>query len=242
MHLTMGLYPDSKCCIMNYMEGKNTEPVRRNETILDGVLVVKSLDDIKRIVFNLNANQDAPVAILYEQIPGEPLSSSLFIEVARSRYGTTVPLILVASEHTLQYQRTDFLNAGGDYVIPYEDYPIVPKMIEAYKKKRSMREQVKKEENFEPFNGFILDTRSKKLFIHNQEISITGQEYRTLEILVKKQGSPVKKSDFIDSLNRQLSRKVLSVIIHRLRAKIKPFQIKTLVNYGYQLVNNSSED
>lgn len=87
-----------------------------------------------------------------------------------------------------------------------------------------------------------LDTSSKRVTVHGEEVELTAYEYKTLEYLMLHLDQVVSKSELTDHLYAQdydRDSNVLEVFIRRLRQKLDPAQtlqpIDTVRGQGYRL-------
>lgn len=91
------------------------------------------------------------------------------------------------------------------------------------------------------FGPLLIDTTSRTVSCHNELVSLTSYEYRTLEYLVLHAGKTVSKSELTEHLYHQdydRDSNVLEVFVRRLRQKLDPEQtlqpITTVRGMGYR--------
>lgn len=93
------------------------------------------------------------------------------------------------------------------------------------------------------FGPFVLDTGARTLMRDDEEIKLTGYEYRTIQYLMLHAGETVSKTELTEHLYHQdydRDSNVLEVFIRRLRQKLDPDQtlqpIQTVRGLGYRFV------
>jgi two-component system response regulator PhoP len=90
-------------------------------------------------------------------------------------------------------------------------------------------------------NGYSLNTAEQRLLHNEQEIVLTGHEYRVVEYLMSHQGQVISKTELTEHIYDQdfdRDSNVLEVFIGRLRKKLDPDgshkPIETLRGRGYR--------
>ena len=90
-----------------------------------------------------------------------------------------------------------------------------------------------------------VNTRSQQVWVHDQEVTLTGYEYRVLEYLMVNPQKVISKSELTEHIYDQdfdLDSNVIEVFVLRLRKKIDPdgtlAPIETLRGRGYRLRSN----
>lgn len=90
-----------------------------------------------------------------------------------------------------------------------------------------------------------VNTRSQQVWVHDQEVTLTGYEYRVLEYLMVNPQKVISKSELTEHIYDQdfdLDSNVIEVFVLRLRKKIDPdgtlTPIETLRGRGYRLRSN----
>lgn len=91
------------------------------------------------------------------------------------------------------------------------------------------------------FGPLTLDTVSRVVFLHDEEVRLTSYEYRTVEYLMLNAGKTISKAELTEHLYHQdfdRDSNVLEVFIRRLRQKLDPDQslqpILTVRGLGYR--------
>ncbi|MCL4158989.1 UNVERIFIED_CONTAM: hypothetical protein GTU68_023316 [Idotea baltica] len=99
------------------------------------------------------------------------------------------------------------------------------------------------------FGRLIIDTRTQKVSVDNQDIELTAYEYRVLSYLGTHAGSVISKNKLLDHLYEEESNpdpNVVEVFIRRLRQKLDKDKtlnpIETLRGRGYRLALDRERD
>lgn len=84
-----------------------------------------------------------------------------------------------------------------------------------------------------------LDTRSGRVALDGQPVSLTGHEFRLLEYLMHRPGTVVSRTELTEHIYAQefdRDSNTIEVFIARLRRKLPPDSIETVRGMGYRLV------
>lgn len=84
----------------------------------------------------------------------------------------------------------------------------------------------------------LLDTRSSRVSVHGEPLSLTSHEYRVLAYLMQHVGEIVSRSALIEHIYAQdfeRDSNTVEVFIGRLRKKLPPGLIETVRGLGYRL-------
>jgi len=87
--------------------------------------------------------------------------------------------------------------------------------------------------------ALALDTRSGRVTLDGQPVSLTSHEYRLLAYLMHRPGSVVSRAELTEHLYAQdfdRDSNTIEVFIARLRKKLPPETIETVRGLGYRLV------
>lgn len=85
----------------------------------------------------------------------------------------------------------------------------------------------------------LLDTRSGRVTIAGQPVSLTSHEYKVLAYLMHRPGSVVSRTDLTEHIYAQdfdRDSNTIEVFVGRLRKKLPPELIETVRGQGYRLV------
>ncbi len=86
--------------------------------------------------------------------------------------------------------------------------------------------------------ALALDTRSSRVTLHGQPVSLTSHEYRLLSYLMHRPGTVVSRTELTEHLYAQdfdRDSNTIEVFIGRLRRKLPPDLIETVRGMGYRL-------
>ena len=87
----------------------------------------------------------------------------------------------------------------------------------------------------------LLDTRSGRVTLAGQPVSLTSHEYKVLAYLMHRPGSVVSRSDLTEHIYAQdfdRDSNTIEVFVGRLRKKLPPELIETVRGQGYRLVKS----
>jgi len=87
--------------------------------------------------------------------------------------------------------------------------------------------------------GLTLDTRSNRVTLAGQPVSLTSHEFRLLSYLMHRPGSVVSRTELTEHIYAQdfdRDSNTIEVFIGRLRRKLPPQAIETVRGMGYRLV------
>jgi DNA-binding response OmpR family regulator len=110
-------------------------------------------------------------------------------------------------------------------------------------KRRARRHRVGRHTNARPDAiGFLnhgslrLDVQGRRAFLAGRGLNLTAKEVSLLEALLRHSGTWRHKRTLVRLLGDDLvSPNAIEVLVHRLRQKIKPIEIRTGRNLGYML-------
>jgi len=128
------------------------------------------------------------------------------------------------------------LETGAD---DYIAKPFEPRELELRIRNILNKKSTKAKKNTLQLNNILLDLRSGTIKGINQDLSLSGNEIKILEILSSKPGEPFQRDYLINALGFNQER-TLDVCINRLRKKIEknpkvPKYLKTKRGSGYVL-------
>ena len=86
--------------------------------------------------------------------------------------------------------------------------------------------------------GVELDTRSRRVSVHNQAVTLTSHEYKILAYLMHRPDQIVSRTELSEHIYTQDSDRdsnTIEVFIGRLRKKLPPNMIETVRGMGYRL-------
>src|ERR1700694_620403 len=162
------------------------------------------------------------------------------MEVCRSirASGCSVPILMVTARDAVE-ARIEGLDCGADdYLVKPFDFGELLARLRALIRRGSrpiLAERVS-------LGGLVLDTRGRRAWMCDREVSLTAKEYALLEYLLRRAGDVVSRGDIAehvwDEYYDPLSN-VVDVYIQRLRRKLdapgRESLIRTRRGEGYQL-------
>ncbi len=83
-----------------------------------------------------------------------------------------------------------------------------------------------------------LDTRSGRVLLNGQPVSVTGHEFKVLDYLMHRPGQIVSRTELTEHIYAQdfdRDSNTIEVFVGRLRKKLTPYLIETVRGQGYRL-------
>lgn len=148
--------------------------------------------------------------------------------------GRTMPVLILTSRDNW-HEKVAGIDAGAD------DYLAKPfHMEELLARLRALIRRSGGHASAELLCGpLLLDTRSSRVSVDGQTLTLTSHEFRVLDYLMHHQGKIVTRSDLIEHIYAQdfdRDSNTVEVFIARLRKKLPPGLIETERGLGYRLV------
>lgn len=148
--------------------------------------------------------------------------------------GRTMPVLILTARDNW-HDKVTGMDAGAD------DYLAKPfHMEELLARLRALIRRASGHASPELICGPLsLDTRSNRVLVDGQPLSLTSHEYRVLAYLMHHQGKAVSGSELTEHIYAQdfdRDSNTIQVFIARLRKKLPPGLIETLRGLGYRLV------
>jgi DNA-binding response OmpR family regulator len=157
--------------------------------------------------------------------------------------GCAVPILMVTARDAVT-ARIEGLDCGADdYLIkPFDFGELLARLRALVRRGRHplLPDRV-------AIGDLLLDTRARRIWVREREVSLTAKEYALLEYLVRRAGDVVSRGDIAEHVwdeHYDPLSNVVDVYIQRLRRKLdRPGQdsvIRTRRGEGYQLTNDSA--
>ncbi len=149
------------------------------------------------------------------------------------------PIVFFTANDTEEDMIKGFERGCDDYIVKPFSMDVLKLKINAI-----LKRSVEIEKWIFKYKDLKIDFESRKVFIKEKEVNLTGTEYKLLELLSKNKGRAVTKEIILEKLwdsNRNyVDENTISVNIRRLRKKIEedaknPRYIITLFGIGYIL-------
>ena len=158
---------------------------------------------------------------------------------SKIRTKSKVPIIFVTSRNNSMDELNGIMLGGDDYIEKPYNVPILLARIQNLLKRTYDRE---KNESKLEYKGIELDILKSQIQFKEKEVELTKTEMKTLYYLFKHSDQIVPRADIIDYLwdnEVYADDNSLSVIITRLREKLKEIGVENLIEtkrgQGYKL-------
>jgi two-component system response regulator PhoP len=193
---------------------------------------VEECEEGKEALF-LGTEYEFDIAVVDLGLPG--LSGLDVIKGWREAHRDFPVLILTARGHW--QDKVEGLESGADdYLVkPFQPEELIARLNALVRRAAG---HAKPRLTFGPL---MLDTVSRVVRLHDEEVRLTSYEYRTVEYLMMNAGKTISKTELTEHLYHQdfdRDSNVLEVFIRRLRQKLDPDQriqpILTVRGLGYR--------
>ena len=158
---------------------------------------------------------------------------------SKIRTKSKIPIIFVTSRNNSMDELNGIILGGDDYIEKPYNVPILLARIQNLLKRTYDREE---NESRLEYKGIELDILKSQIYFQYKEIELTKTEIKTLYYLFKHSDKIVPRADIIDYLwdnEVYADDNSLSVIITRLREKLKEIGVENLIEtkrgQGYKL-------
>ncbi len=175
--------------------------------------------------------EGAKLIILDIMLPG----MDGFAVCGRIRQKADVPILIVSAKDSKEDQLNGLVLGADDYIEkPYDIDILIAKVKGIFKRRYSKEEFV---------DGAIrIDKVGRKLYLEEQEISVTAKELELLIYLMENKGKVISKEELFNKvwgIDSESEQQTLTVHIKWLREKLekdpkKPVHIQTVWGIGYR--------
>lgn len=175
--------------------------------------------------------EGAKLIILDIMLPG----MDGFAVCGRIRQKADVPILIVSAKDSKEDQLNGLMLGADDYIEkPYDIDILIAKVKGIFKRRYSKEELV---------DGAIrIDKVGRKLYLEEQEISVTAKELELLIYLMENKGKVISKEELFNKvwgIDSESEQQTLTVHIKWLREKLekdpkKPVHIQTVWGIGYR--------
>lgn len=159
---------------------------------------------------------------------------------SKIRAKSKVPIIFVTSRNNSMDELKGIMLGGDDYIEKPYNVPILLARIKNLLNRTYLEERESKIE----YKGITLEVLKSKITYNKKEIELTKTEIKTLHYLFKNKDKIIPRADIIDFLwdnEVYADDNSLSVIVTRLREKLKEIGIENLIEtkrgQGYKIWN-----
>ena len=171
-----------------------------------------------------------------------PLKDGFAVCRAVREAGSAVPILMLTARDAVEY-RIEGLDAGADdYLVkPFDFGELLARLRALIRRGRHplLPERIS-------VGTIHLDTRGRRVWMRDREVSFTAKEYALLEYLVRRAGDVVSRADISEHVwdeHYDALSNVVDVYVQRLRRKLDraghDSVIRTRRGEGYQLVAES---
>lgn len=175
--------------------------------------------------------EGAKLIILDIMLPG----MDGFAVCSRIRQKADVPILIVSAKDSKEDQLNGLMLGADDYIEkPYDIDILIAKVKGIFRRRYSKEELV---------DGAIrIDKVGRKLYLEEQEISVTAKELELLIYLMENKGKVIPKEELFNKvwgIDSESEQQTLTVHIKWLREKLekdpkKPVHIQTVWGIGYR--------
>ena len=150
------------------------------------------------------------------------------------KLGLLTPILMISADNDWS-EKVECLNAGADdYVVK----PVVIAELLARMAVLNRRVSMLPRTTLLQAAGLKLDPDVHKVDVEGREITLSLMEYRLLELLMKRRGRPLSKSEAMNvlyALDEERDENAIEAIVSRVRRKIGAHRIVNQRGLGYAL-------
>lgn len=148
--------------------------------------------------------------------------------------GTTMPVLILTARDSW-HEKVAGIDAGADDYLakPFHMEELLARLRALIRRAQGLASPLLR------CGGLTLDTRSSRVVLDGQPISLTSHEYRLLAYLMHRPGSVVSRTELTEHMYAQdfdRDSNTIEVFVGRLRKKLPPGAIETVRGMGYRLV------
>ena len=194
------------------------------------VKVISEFENVENKIIE----EQAHLVLLDINLPGK----NGFEICSKVRSKSKIPIIFVTSRNNSMDELKGIMLGGDDYIEKPYNVPILLARIKNLLNRTYLEERESKIE----YKGITLEVLKSKITYNKKEIELTKTEIKTLHYLFKNKDKIIPRADIIDFLwdnEVYADDNSLSVIITRLREKLKEIGIENLIEtkrgQGYKI-------
>jgi len=142
-----------------------------------------------------------------------------------------IPVIILSARSTVEDKVAGLDEGANDYLAK----PFQFKELEA-RVRALLRRNFKTSDTIIAIDNIKVDTATKRIFVHDNEINLTKREYAIIECLFLRRGEAIAPADFISQIwesDNEDSFNSLKVHLSTLRKKLPTGLIKNIRGQGY---------
>ncbi len=165
---------------------------------------------------------------------GLPVLDGLSVLEHWRAQGRTMPVLILTARDRWHDKVTGIDAGADDYLTkPFHTEELLARVRALIRRAQGLASPLLK-------NGAIeLDTRSGRVSLEGEPVSLTSHEFRLLSYLMHRVGSVVSRTELTEHMYAQdfdRDSNTIEVFVGRLRRKLPPDSIETLRGMGYRLV------
>ncbi len=179
----------------------------------------------------LGASESVDVVVLDL---GLPLLDGLSVLKRWREAGLNLPVLILTARDSW-HEKVAGIDAGADDYLakPFHMEELLARLRALIRRAQGLASPLLR------CGALTLDTRSSRVTLNGQPISLTSQEFRLLSYLMHRPDSVVSRTELTEHLYAQdfdRDSNTIEVFVGRLRRKLPPDTIETVRGMGYRLV------
>ena len=157
-------------------------------------------------------------------------------EVAKAiRKKSNVPIIMLTALGDEKDQVKGFDLGIDDYITKPFSFEILIKRVEAVLRRSSADKMAT---NIYTFNELRIDCNSYKVYVNNEEVTLTTKEFEIIKVLIENPSRVITRESMLDNLwgyDFYGDARLIDTHIKNIRKKLKVPYIKTIKGVGYKI-------
>ena len=164
---------------------------------------------------------------------GLPVMDGLTVLKHWRAAGSTMPVLILTARDSW-HEKVAGIDAGADDYLtkPFHMEELLARVRALIRRAQGIASPLLSH------RGVELDTRSRRVSVHNQAVTLTSHEYKILAYLMHRPDQIVSRTELSEHIYTQDSDRdsnTIEVFIGRLRKKLPPNMIETVRGMGYRL-------
>lgn len=156
------------------------------------------------------------------------------------RQFSEVPVIMLTAKSSVEDQVNGFHSGADDYITKPFSLVVLELHLKAVLKRMNKNEEQWNKE------GVVIDYSSRKIFVDENEVTVTSKEFDLMDFFVKHENVVVSRNKILDEVwgfDYSGDERTVDTMVKQLRAKLTkqhPY-IKTVYGVGYRFEVSNSE-
>ena len=164
---------------------------------------------------------------------GLPVMDGLTVLKHWRAAGSTMPVLILTARDSW-HEKVAGIDAGADDYLtkPFHMEELLARVRALIRRAQGIASPLRSH------RGVELDTRSRRVSVYNQAVTLTSHEYKILAYLMHRPDQIVSRTELSEHIYTQDSDRdsnTIEVFIGRLRKKLPPNMIETVRGMGYRL-------